>query len=272
MILGTWISPAVLSFIPIFAGWYTTDSHARDLELYPDQCIFEVNRVYAVVSSSISFWIPCTIMLFTYYAIFKEANRQEKQLALRQGSAMLMHRHSSGAGGGGATHSGGAGGGAGGTNGMCCGWRVVWGCGLQGRHTINLTLPSVGFVTACVLLRPQRWLSLYRFEQNTWPVSGASTTSLRRYKHTQKHVWPCLRTCYYTITCASHSLRTRHDQNTHTRILSVFVHVLIGRHGIALCCLRMAAPESERANSMCGGYAIPNCSSTVVFYGKRLYV
>lgn len=97
MILATWISPAVLSFIPIFAGWYTTDSHKEELLLNPDNCNFEVNRVYAVVSSSISFWIPCTIMLFTYYAIFKEANRQEKQLALRQGTAMLMHRHSSGA-------------------------------------------------------------------------------------------------------------------------------------------------------------------------------
>jgi octopamine receptor beta len=33
-------------------------------------------------------------MLFTYYAIFREANRQEKQLAMRHGNAMLMHRHS----------------------------------------------------------------------------------------------------------------------------------------------------------------------------------
>jgi hypothetical protein len=33
-------------------------------------------------------------MVFTYYAIFKEANRQEKQLAMRHGNAMLMHRHS----------------------------------------------------------------------------------------------------------------------------------------------------------------------------------
>lgn len=108
MILGIWISPALLSFIPIFGGWYTTDSHKEDLLLYPESCIFEVNRVYSVVSSSISFWIPCTIMVFTYYAIFKEANRQEKQLALRQGTAMLMHRHSSGAaaGGGGGTAAG----------------------------------------------------------------------------------------------------------------------------------------------------------------------
>ena len=100
MILNTWISPALLSFIPIFAGWYTTDSHKEDILLHPDSCSFEVNRVYAVVSSSISFWIPCTIMIFTYLAIFREANRQEKQLALRQGTAMLMHRHSSGCGGG----------------------------------------------------------------------------------------------------------------------------------------------------------------------------
>lgn len=42
-----------------------------------------MNKVYVIVSSSISFWIPCTIMLFTYHAIFKEANRQEKQIHAR---------------------------------------------------------------------------------------------------------------------------------------------------------------------------------------------
>lgn len=98
MILNTWISPALLSFIPIFAGWYTTEEHKERMRQYPDQCEFEVNKVYAVISSSMSFWIPCTIMLFTYYAIFREANRQEKQLAARQGNAMLMHRHSSAGG------------------------------------------------------------------------------------------------------------------------------------------------------------------------------
>lgn len=109
MILNTWISPALLSFIPIFAGWYTTDEHKEFIKTHPDVCMFEVNRVYAVISSSISFWIPCTIMIFTYLAIFREANRQEKQLAMRHGNAMLMHRHSS----------------AGGTNGMrrLCDWK-----------------------------------------------------------------------------------------------------------------------------------------------------
>ncbi|KAK7865922.1 hypothetical protein R5R35_001630 [Gryllus longicercus] len=93
MILATWISSAIISFVPIFMGWYTTDSNQKYRETHPDECAFIVNKVYAVVSSSISFWIPCTIMVFTYYAIFKEANRQEKQLHSRIGNAMLMNNH-----------------------------------------------------------------------------------------------------------------------------------------------------------------------------------
>lgn len=94
MILNTWISPALLSFLPIFIGWYTTDDHRNFVKLHPDRCEFIVNKPYCVISSSISFWIPCTIMIFTYLAIFREANRQEKQMMMRQGNAMLMHRHS----------------------------------------------------------------------------------------------------------------------------------------------------------------------------------
>jgi octopamine receptor beta len=82
------------SFRVSFSGWYTTAEHLAFIKENPSECIFIVNKLYAVVSSSISFWIPCTIMLFTYYAIFREANRQEKQLAMRHGNAMLMHRHS----------------------------------------------------------------------------------------------------------------------------------------------------------------------------------
>ncbi|XP_055851149.1 octopamine receptor beta-2R isoform X2 [Episyrphus balteatus] len=105
MILNTWISPALLSFLPIFANWYTTDEHIEYVKHNPQDCRFVVNDVYAIVSSSISFWIPCTIMIFTYAAIFREANRQEKQMLMRHGNAMLMHRHSNIAGpGGGGTN------------------------------------------------------------------------------------------------------------------------------------------------------------------------
>ncbi|XP_037729307.1 octopamine receptor beta-2R [Drosophila subpulchrella] len=94
MLLNTWISPALLSFLPIFIGWYTTEEHKEFVLKNPDKCAFVVNKYYAVISSSISFWIPCTIMIFTYLAIFREANRQEKQLMMRHGNAMLMHRPS----------------------------------------------------------------------------------------------------------------------------------------------------------------------------------
>lgn len=94
MLLNTWLSPAIISFLPIFMGWYTTEDHLLYRHLHPEACDFKVNKVYAIVSSSISFWIPCTIMVFTYLAIFREANRQEKAMHLRQGNAMLMHRNS----------------------------------------------------------------------------------------------------------------------------------------------------------------------------------
>ncbi|XP_049958891.1 octopamine receptor beta-2R [Schistocerca serialis cubense] len=93
MLVGTWLSPAIISFLPIFMGWYTTFENQRFREENPDLCEFKVNKWYVVVSSLISFWIPCTIMIFTYLAIFREANRQEKQLHSRIGNAMLMNHH-----------------------------------------------------------------------------------------------------------------------------------------------------------------------------------
>lgn len=43
----------------------------------PGLCDFKVNQVYAVVSSSVSFWIPGIIMLVMYFRIYREADRQE---------------------------------------------------------------------------------------------------------------------------------------------------------------------------------------------------
>lgn len=59
--------------------------------MQPDRCEFIVNKWYAVISSSISFWIPCAIMLFMYYRIYKMASRQEKML-LKNADAALVFR------------------------------------------------------------------------------------------------------------------------------------------------------------------------------------
>lgn len=94
---AVWISSALLSYIPIFTGVYTTAEHIKWLEDNPDQCDFVVNRVYAVVSSSISFWIPSSIMVCTYWRIYKEATRQEKFIYKAQSMmpAPMSNHHSS---------------------------------------------------------------------------------------------------------------------------------------------------------------------------------
>ncbi|XP_015109333.1 octopamine receptor beta-2R [Diachasma alloeum] len=95
MLMACWLAPAVISFLPIFNGWYTTIDNNKHRQDHPDICEFKVNEPYAILSSSISFWIPCTIMTLTYFAIFKEANEQEKQMHNRMGNAMLLsHRPS----------------------------------------------------------------------------------------------------------------------------------------------------------------------------------
>jgi len=80
MLSVVWCSPTVMSFLPIFAGWYTTEEHLEYRRNYPDVCVFQVNKPYAVVSSGVSFWVPGIIMIAMYYKIYREADRQERML------------------------------------------------------------------------------------------------------------------------------------------------------------------------------------------------
>ncbi|CAK9823644.1 Octopamine receptor beta-1R [Anthophora retusa] len=80
MLSVVWCSPTVMSFLPIFAGWYTTEKHLEFRRNYPDVCVFQVNKLYAVISSSVSFWVPGIIMIAMYYKIYREADRQERML------------------------------------------------------------------------------------------------------------------------------------------------------------------------------------------------
>ncbi|KAI1287392.1 Octopamine receptor beta-1R [Halotydeus destructor] len=80
MLATVWISSTLISFIPIFFGWYTTQEHLVQRLKYPEKCEFVVNTPYAILSSSVSFWIPCMVMLFVYWRIYMEATKQEKML------------------------------------------------------------------------------------------------------------------------------------------------------------------------------------------------
>ncbi|XP_052835912.1 octopamine receptor beta-3R isoform X2 [Drosophila gunungcola] len=93
MLANVWILPALISFTPIFLGWYTTDEHLREVSLHPDQCSFVVNKAYALISSSVSFWIPGIVMLVMYWRIFKEAIRQRKALSRTSSNILLNSVH-----------------------------------------------------------------------------------------------------------------------------------------------------------------------------------
>ncbi|KAJ3642062.1 hypothetical protein Zmor_024880 [Zophobas morio] len=95
MLANVWILPALISFTPIFLGWYTTDDHILYREKHPNVCKFVVNQYYALISSSISFWIPGIVMVTMYCRIYKEAIRQRKALSRTSSNIILnsIHQH-----------------------------------------------------------------------------------------------------------------------------------------------------------------------------------
>lgn len=95
MLTCVWVSSGIISFIPIFFGWYTTDDWLEKRKTNPKECSFKVNRPYAAISSSVSFWIPCFIMLFAYYRIYLEAVRQEKMLYKSYTGPVMMQNKNS---------------------------------------------------------------------------------------------------------------------------------------------------------------------------------
>lgn len=95
MLANVWTLPALISFMPIFLGWYTTDDHRLDRMKHTDVCEFVVNKTYAIISSLISFWIPGVVMVTMYCRIYKEAIRQRKALSRTSSNVILnsIHQH-----------------------------------------------------------------------------------------------------------------------------------------------------------------------------------
>ncbi|XP_065212077.1 octopamine receptor beta-1R-like isoform X2 [Planococcus citri] len=93
MLLVVWCSPGTVSFLPIFMGWYSTEKHLQYQKANPEVCVFQVNRIYAAISSSVSFWVPGIIMIFMYYRIYIEADRQERMLYRSKVATALLNRH-----------------------------------------------------------------------------------------------------------------------------------------------------------------------------------
>ncbi|XP_077992094.1 histamine H2 receptor-like [Glandiceps talaboti] len=86
MVAFVWICSATISFIPIFMGWYADHSHPNLSDPY--FCGLQVNHVYAVISSTTSFYVPLTVMLFMYHRIYIIARTQAERIRVE-----LKHIH-----------------------------------------------------------------------------------------------------------------------------------------------------------------------------------
>jgi hypothetical protein len=91
MITFVWISSALISYIPIFTGLYTKAEYLA--QRTEDTCEWIVNIPYAIMSSTVSFWLPCGFMLTAYYKIYVEATKQEKFIYRSQQIAQQNTNH-----------------------------------------------------------------------------------------------------------------------------------------------------------------------------------
>lgn len=79
-----WLLSALISFLPIHLGWHQMGMETPSVNPYDDHghyiCLMELNPIYAVISSMISFYVPCIVMLLIYLRLFMFARRQVKNI------------------------------------------------------------------------------------------------------------------------------------------------------------------------------------------------
>ncbi|KAG9488548.1 beta-4C adrenergic receptor-like [Eleutherodactylus coqui] len=73
-----WAVSALISFLPIMNHWWrdTNNEIAKACYDNPKCCDFVTNMPYAIVSSTISFYVPLVIMIFVYARVFIVATKQ----------------------------------------------------------------------------------------------------------------------------------------------------------------------------------------------------
>lgn len=72
-----WVVSSLISFVPIMKGfWRDDDDTAKKCYDSPKCCDFVTNRAFAIISSTVSFYIPLLIMIFVYAKVFLIATRQ----------------------------------------------------------------------------------------------------------------------------------------------------------------------------------------------------
>ncbi|XP_076362186.1 dopamine receptor 2-like [Tachypleus tridentatus] len=77
LIALVWVCSALISF-PAIAWWHAAMTYPP----HPYQCLFTDDIGYLVFSSTISFYLPLTVMVFTYCRIYRAAMEQKRSLKM----------------------------------------------------------------------------------------------------------------------------------------------------------------------------------------------
>ncbi|XP_058654525.1 adrenoceptor beta 2, surface a [Onychostoma macrolepis] len=85
IVLLVWVIAGLISFLPIYMGWWVDKMKAKCCLQDVNCCEFHTNHVYAIISSIISFYIPLVIMIFVYSRVFQEARKQLKKIDKSEG-------------------------------------------------------------------------------------------------------------------------------------------------------------------------------------------
>ncbi|XP_056587125.1 5-hydroxytryptamine receptor 4 [Triplophysa dalaica] len=93
MLVGCWVIPFFISFLPIMQSWNTIGIEQLIKERNPSRnktsCVFIVNRPYALVCSAVAFYVPLGLMVLAYQRIYVTAMGHARRIGSlhRAGSA-----------------------------------------------------------------------------------------------------------------------------------------------------------------------------------------
>ncbi|XP_014775295.1 dopamine receptor 1 [Octopus bimaculoides] len=71
-----WVCSFLISFLPIHLGWHSPEAASTQLT----GCDLDINPIYAVISSTISFIIPCIVMLSIYCKLYSTAQQHVRNI------------------------------------------------------------------------------------------------------------------------------------------------------------------------------------------------
>ncbi|XP_043952278.1 5-hydroxytryptamine receptor 4 isoform X1 [Gambusia affinis] len=100
MLVGCWVIPTFISFLPIMQKWNTIGIEDIIEEKQSlsggsnTSCVFLVNQPYALICSAVAFYVPLALMVLAYQRIYVTAMSHVRQIEILHRAGSFLHTHS----------------------------------------------------------------------------------------------------------------------------------------------------------------------------------